>query len=528
MVENRPISFLKNGGEDMKSLVETLGLSGNPFENYTAETEPNIADYAVRPPYLNAIADRIGRLTSFILFGDRGAGKSATRITVYKEVWKENGARGSNGTFAVNLTDFTSMQDSFVGGHLSDKDMVRLSAFFVVEQLLIWLSSLEEEDRTVYLEGLNKEERTLVLALVQGFYLSVPEMNREISNSDALKLLNSAWTTRSAIWAGQRWEALSKIVAAIVNALARKEVDDSVDISASAEVLLKSLTGDAPNAPRSILNKLVEFVKAFGFNGVSMLIDKVDETPSTSNSAEATARLVHPLLSHVQLLEVDGFSWILFLWSNVKTHFEAKYAIRLDKIAHTNITWSNDSLREMIDTRVMFYSSGRTRFFDMFSKDLDANSVWEKLLYLSSRSPRELIKLMDTIFREHDARGDNAPDLLDQVSLDLGMDKFAIETVGSWFDRKPLQDVLRLGRTRFVNKDVQGAFKIGDQGARVKIKNWEDAGLVVQSGTVPSELGGKPVYQFGIANAKVERIIERGLDNSVGAAFRQDEPEESA
>jgi hypothetical protein len=36
----------------VKTLVSSLQLKGNPFEHYTAETEPSIADYAVRPPYL--------------------------------------------------------------------------------------------------------------------------------------------------------------------------------------------------------------------------------------------------------------------------------------------------------------------------------------------------------------------------------------------------------------------------------------------------------------------------------------------
>lgn len=73
-----------------------------------------------------------------------------------------------------------------------------------------------------------------------------------------------------------------------------------------------------------------------------------------------------------------------------------------------------------------------------------------------------------------------------------------------------------MGR-RFVNKDVQAAFRISDQGARVKIKNWEDAGIVRQDGTVPSEAGGKPVYRYVVSDAKVERIIERRLDEVVGA-----------
>lgn len=93
-----------------QTFVKSLNLRGNPFEHYTAETEPDIANYAVRPPYLQAISDRVHGPSSFILFGDRGAGKSATRITVYNEVWKQistTSAEGGRGPLVVNLTDFS-------------------------------------------------------------------------------------------------------------------------------------------------------------------------------------------------------------------------------------------------------------------------------------------------------------------------------------------------------------------------------------------------------------------------------------
>jgi hypothetical protein len=289
-------------------------------------------------------------------------------------------------------------------------------------------------------------------------------------------------------------------------------------------MLLESLVGENPNAARAVLNKLVEFVKSFGFSGVCVLVDKIDETPSTSNSAEATARLIYPLLSHIQLLEVAGFSWVLFLWSNVQSHLREKYPVRMDKIAHANITWEPDSLREMLDTRLNFYSDNRISFSDIFVPGVNADDVFDQLVSISVKSPRELIKLMDIIFREHDARGSDAPKLIDQESLTIGQDKYARETIGAWYASKPLQQVLRLGMTSFVNRDVQTAFKIGDQGARVKINGWEDSGLVRQDGTAPSELGGKQVYRYCVADSRVQRIIERKLDNLVGSGSSGEEP----
>ncbi|WP_208450447.1 P-loop ATPase, Sll1717 family [Burkholderia ambifaria] len=374
--------LILNDPEATMPIIKDLNLNDNPFEHYTAETEPNIADYAVRPPYLQAISDRASKLSSFILFGDRGAGKSATRVTVYKEIWESLSRSDSPGgkPFIVNLTDFSDVLAAFKKEKLTERDIVGIVAFAIIEQMFVWLSSLEEEDRQKFTDQLSDAERNLVMALLKGFYLSKPELDREHSTAEALKLLNSAWTTKSIVWTSQRWDSLSKIFASAIGVFAKKQVDDSVDISGPAESILKSLVGDSPNTPRAILNKLVDFSKSFGFSGVCVLVDKLDETSATSSSAESTAKLIHPLLAHIQLLEVAGFSWILFLWSNVKSHFDGKHPVRLDKIAHANITWDPENLQKMLDNRVRFFSSGALVFRDLFLKELSAADIFQELI----------------------------------------------------------------------------------------------------------------------------------------------------
>jgi hypothetical protein len=83
----------------MPRLVEALRLRGNPFEHYVAETEPDIAEYAVKPPYFEAIDVRAQNTSSYVLFGDRGAGKSATRLTIFKQLWEKKGKRRACPTF---------------------------------------------------------------------------------------------------------------------------------------------------------------------------------------------------------------------------------------------------------------------------------------------------------------------------------------------------------------------------------------------------------------------------------------------
>ncbi len=180
----------------------------------------------------------------------------------------------------------------------------------------------------------------------------------------------------------------------------------------------------------------------------------------------------------------------------------------------------------MLDARMQFYSDGKLAFKDIFEAGINVDESFRSLTSLAINSPRELIKLMDTLFREHDAQQSEPSTLLNTHSIEMGQDKYVTETIEGFFASKSLEQIYRLGRLSFVNKDVQSAFKISDQSARVKIKNWEDVGLVRQSGTQApaSELGGQPAYRFVIADARVERVIERKLIDTVGAGA---EPEEA-
>ena len=502
------------------NIAQSLGLKGNPFEHYNAEKEPDIAAYAVRPPYLETIAQRSIGLSSFILFGDRGAGKSATRLTVYKEAWEAAASDPAVAQpFIVNLTDFGQILDKFKRGHLTDKDICALAAFFVIEQMFAWLSSLEDEDREKYLSELDEHDKALILALLEGLYLTIPEMDRDTSTSEAFKLLGSAWTTKSKIWLTRRWGSVSNIFAGLLHAFVKNKVDESLDIKDSAERILSSLVSDSANTPRAILSKLVDLCRMFGFTGVCVLVDKLDETSETDNSVEATARLIHPLLANIQLLEVDGFSWMFFVWGNVEDHFNNKLKIRLDKIANAKIVWTAEQLQQMLDRRINFYSEGSTSFSKIFSDDLIPDVIFNQFCALTLRSPRELIRLMDTLFREHDARGSDAPPKIDSISVELAQDKYARDTIQTWYKRDTLLQLYRLGKTTFINKDVQTTFRIGDQGARNKITKWSDVGLVRQSGSMPGDSGGKPSFLYEVSDPRATRIIERGLDELVGASL---------
>src|ERR1700730_3816440 len=122
----------------MTRLLAGLGIDSNPFEHYVAETEPNIAEYAVKPPYFEAIDARALNTSSYVLFGDRGAGKSATRLTIFKQLWAKK-AEGQKVPLVVDLTDFSVVLHRKEFINLSETTLVKEVAFVVIESLLAWL-----------------------------------------------------------------------------------------------------------------------------------------------------------------------------------------------------------------------------------------------------------------------------------------------------------------------------------------------------------------------------------------------------
>jgi hypothetical protein len=264
-----------------------------------------------------------------------------------------------------------------------------------------------------------------------------------------------------------------------------------------------------------LLRKLVDLAQVFAFSGVVVLIDKVDETEATSNSADQTAALIHPLLSRVQLMEIEDFSWIFFLWDRVKAVFErAEYPVRLDKIGHATVSWDDDFFAPMLDKRVCFFSDGRHEFSGLFSSDADVSRLCIELVRIAMRSPRELIRLMDVIVREHDISNATRAEvtLLSPDSVERGIDKYVKDVVSTVYGERLLAQIFRLNKSIFTNKDVQQTFRVGAQSARTRIQSWENAGIIRLTGTQAAEgARGRPVYQYTIVDSRVERAMRRQL-----------------
>jgi hypothetical protein len=443
--------------------------------------------------------------------------RSRSHLRNQEEAWALSCSE-AKGPLTVTLDDFSRI----LGDDIERVDLGKFVAeigYLVIEVLLVWLATEPEEHRKLLLGTLTDAEEATLVSLVQRFYLSRPEFVRQSSVREPLKLLQQAWHARARLWFGSRWDTVSTLVATIAQTIGNKIAGTDANIEHGLSALLKAEPTQWSNADfaRAILCRFVDVSRVFGFSGVTVLVDKVDETVHTNNSSTATAKLLYPLLVNTQILEIEGLSWLFFLWDKLRDEYAGDvYPVRLDKIPNTVISWDNRFLVDLTERRLAHFSHSKvSEFSGLCEISVPIEATFEDIVRLSMRSPRELIRVFDTIIREHDEEFAllDSPPRLQKVSIDRGLDKYSIEALRRSFQREHLQQISRLRMVTFINKDVQQAFRINDQSARNRIRAWTDAGIVSQTGTRQAEGGGagKPSHEFSVTDFRARRLLDRNL-----------------
>lgn len=215
-------------------------------------------------------------------------------------------------------------------------------------------------------------------------------------------------------------------------------------------------------------------------------------------------------------MEVDGFAWIFFLWDKVKADLsQGDLTARLDKFPHSDIVWPDVFLKDLLNKRISFFSEELRSTSDLCDSDVDVDSQLDEMIGLVQRSPRELIRLFDTVSREFTSTyaTQSGNRKLVQDDFERGKDAYVRDVLWTIYDSKVLSQLLRFNTTPFTNKDVQQAFKISSPSARGRIQSWEAAGAISLTGTRSPEgdSGGKPANEYSITDRRILRMADRRL-----------------
>lgn len=488
----------------------TLGFHANPFEANTAEREPEIEHYAVRPPYLDPVEAASKGTGSYTLSGSRGSGKSATRITVARNMWN----LPTPHPLPIALVNFNDFRGKHSPSELLEKFSKQVF-FLTIEASLLYSTTSADNDVEKRLASFEKSEKKFFDWSLKTYYLTRPEAARTASAQECCDAFSLSMARRSKLWADKKWDAITGSLIQIISAIAKRFDVDVGDTTVYKEALSSNKEIEISD-PSYVLKKSVEFARLMGFSGLVVQVDKVDETDWTTNDAEAAAHLVWPLYSNVQIHEIEGLSWSFFLWDQVRSLLIGEYSlpVRWDKLPNDAIRWDRKLLERLVEKRLEHFSDGKIlKISALFEDDIESeSSIYDELFAIAGLAPRTLVTVLNSVLTHHIQKNEGSLQKLSLQSLKEGLDSYAATTILNDYSSATIGQLKKVGATSFVTKDVAKAFTISNPGALQKIEKWINSGLVKRDGQRFAGERTKPVDQFIVSEPRAKRIIDSQLD----------------
>src|SRR5258708_39668859 len=122
------------------------------------------------------------------------------------------------------------------------------------------------------------------------------------------------------------------------------------------------------------------------------------------------------------------------------------------------MSWTEGELREMIDRRLSAYSSERVKSLNGFVEEELRGKIYDLILHHSLRSPREIVQIIDAIFREH-ARHSTMENgaMITAASVDKGLDDYCVRRVKDLYPTVEVHQIIKLP-LRFTSSQFQTTF----------------------------------------------------------------------
>jgi len=458
------------------------GFKSDPFSSTNAETEEELQEYFVPPPYFATVLGDPKAPASNVVFAPRGAGKTAQRRMI------ENQSADQSGYLCVTYDSFDVggagvLHKPTLEGHLVE--ICRLMTVGILERL----TNATEADK------LDARQKAVVKAAGDLFLARLSALEYE----QALKSVKSFGQKASDFW-----HKYGGVVAVGIAALMRKAGLDPVQLPDDLQAATLSPDGSA----RYFYVELLKICKTLGWTSVYFLIDKVDETPTTSTNADAAFNLIRPLLVDLPTIEAPGAAFKFFLWDQTEDSFRAGGG-RPDRVHVVTLNWSVNELELMLKRRLLAFSDGKVESFNALlcaDAELDAHRL---LAYLANGSPRDMIRMAASIVAEQTRHTLDAA-CITETSLFRGIQTFAKQRSQELYPQF-LDDLQKVGRSSFTITTLSGdVFRVSTQAARSKVQKWQAAGAVDKIAEIPNP-NGRPTYLYGVADPRLSIAI-RGRD----------------
>lgn len=409
--------------------------------------------------------------TTAVVFGEKGSGKTALRLQMIRELSLYNADHQGNGVFVIDYSDMNPFLDQFrnnqtrrrkigkVLGRLSMDDhldaILSMGMTQLIDRILVPtacsypaavdtasldLTKLSQDKihdfltlTAVYDQGRDNADslrfdllarqtkfrtwkkflrswRDLTIgALGSIFVLTLFSIEHWFAHYEWLAiLLLLCWLPFTIKWIRLFWRVWK-----IHRALKTIPFDLRKACATLSRFVPNDLApGDFPKRGSSdnryeLLARFLKILNAFGFHGMIVLIDRVDEPFLINGSPELMKAVVWPLLDN-KLLKYEGLG-LKFLLPGELYHFMEKESksfhdrARLDKQnVIPSLSWSGEALFDLASARLNACRTEKTKctVMDLLDPGIERNHVlnsFEKL-----RVPRHLFKFLYRLLVEHD------------------------------------------------------------------------------------------------------------------------------
>lgn len=367
----------------LENWLNLVGFHSNPFGSREAESEgAELGEFFVEYPYFDEVlGSGLHPMTTF-LFAERGCGKTANRCMI-EDYCRSQRIEGD--VLAIPYTDFRSLLRS-AGGTPAQitqsehiHEILRQGVIALIDHLLCYPQLAEQ---------LYDGNQPQWFALVPSTYLTPPFVNRLLREVGCLSIGLTA-TELQRMVRERKWGDLLAMV------------PDEAQLTIQVLALLSAQDipeGERSPSPVEQIKEFIDLLRFLGFDAAYVLVDRVDELPGTSGRPQSGVDLLQPLLNDLVLMELPHLAFKFFLPAEMQSGVKA--IVRTDRITSHYVTWSDDDLHRLLETRLRVFSDDRIESLSQVSK-MGLKDMDDRLVEQAAGSPRNLIRLGEFIFSEH-------------------------------------------------------------------------------------------------------------------------------
>ncbi|MBT3785865.1 hypothetical protein HOF92_12890, partial [bacterium] len=344
---------------EMRDYLMARGFSSHPFNTFDADREKNLKRFVVLPPYFESVFGIPEDPQPFLVLGMRGLGKTTLKCMIQDRIREQyHGKIASVDYSQFPFIQHKEIQEVTLLDHL-------LSLMRLISKEACELASKDIEK----FRSLKAETKEIL------FHLA------EIYLGDAER--------------GLYYPKFLSFTEKLMHSYPRKKGRDFY-LSDSTPLELVVEKGDYT------LKKTADLLRDLGYMACYVFIDKLDETTRTMKEPETAGLLAGPLISCLEILQRDFFSFQFFVPAESIPNLK-RSGFRNDKVQNQVITWNEEKLAEVLRKRIIAFNKDGKLFGKLgnLCEPEIRDKIDEFIIKKSLSSPRNLLRFCNAIFSEH-------------------------------------------------------------------------------------------------------------------------------